>query len=140
MRFTLFILVFALVTGCTQDDARLQGTWHSNRNATVAAIFQRDSRWTNASPAAIRGFRDMFGFTTITYAKGTMTMNARWQVHTHHYRVVDSGHDFVVIRSDAATYKDHDLRLRFVDGDSAYWIETGGLGSGLEERFDRVEK
>ena len=50
MRFTPFIFVLALVAGCSRDDARLQGTWRSNRNATVAAAFQRDPRWTNAAP------------------------------------------------------------------------------------------
>ena len=140
MRFKPFFLILPVVTGCTHDDPRLQGAWHSNRDATVAAIFQHDPRWTNSTPKQIEGFRDMFGYTTITYDKGTMTIDARWQVHSYRYRVVDRGPDYVVIRSDAATYKDHDLRLRFVDGDSGYWIETGGLGSGLEERFDKVKK
>ena len=71
MRFTLFIFVVALVAGCARDDARLQGTWRSNREATVAAAFQRDPRWTNAAPEKVERFGDMFGHMTITYSKGT---------------------------------------------------------------------
>ncbi len=88
----------------------------------------------------VERFRDMFGYMTIAYDKGTLTTDYRGQVHSYRYWVVDRGPNFVVIRSDISMYKDHDLRLRFVDGDNAYWIETGGLGSGLEERFDRVKK
>jgi hypothetical protein len=140
MRFTLFVFVLALVAGCSRDDARLQGTWHSNRDATVAAAFQRDPRWTNAAPEKVERFRDVFGHMTITYAKGTMTSDYRGEVGSFPYRVLESGSNFVVIRSDAPLDKDRDIRIRFVDGDSAYWIDTGPLGNGNEERFDRVKK
>jgi len=140
MRFTPFIFVLALVAGCCRDDARLQGTWHSNRDATVAAAFQRDPRWTNAAPEKVERFRDVFGHMTITYSKGTMTSDYRGEVGSFPYRVLESGSNFVVIRSDAPLDKDRDIRIRFVDGDSAYWIDTGPLGNGNEERFDRVKK
>lgn len=140
MRFEPFILLLALVAGCTRDDSRLQGAWRSNRDATVAAAFQRDPRWTNATPEKVERFRDMFGHTTITYSKGTMTIDYRGEVGSFPYRVLKRGSNFVVIRSDAPLDKDRDIRIRFVDGDSAYWIDTGPLGFGLEERFDRVKK
>jgi len=140
MRFTPFVLALALLAGCAHDDPRLQGTWHSNRDATVAAAFQRDPRWTNAPPEKVERFRDMFGHMTITYTKGTMTSDYRGEVSSFPYRVVESGSNFVVIRSDAPLDKDRDIRIRFVDGDSGYWIDTGPLGFGLEERFDRVKK
>ena len=140
MRFTPFVLALALLAGCAHDDPRLQGTWRSNRDATVAAAFQRDPRWTNAPPEKVERFRDMFGHMTITYTKGTMTSDYRGEVSSFPYRVVESGSNFVVIRSDAPLDKDRDIRIRFVDGDSGYWIDTGPLGFGLEERFDRVKK
>ena len=140
MRFTPFIFILALVAGCSRDDARLQGTWRSNRDATVAAAFQRDPRWTNAAPEKVERFRDMFGHMTITYSKGTMTSVYRGEAGSFPYRVLESGSNFVVIHSDAPLDKDRDIRIRFVDGDSGYWIDTGPLGNGLEERFDRVKK
>jgi hypothetical protein len=140
MRFTPFFLVLALVAGCARDDARLHGTWRSNRDATVAAAFQHDSRWTNAPPAKVERFRDMFGHMTITYTNGMQIADYRGTVESFRYRVVKRGPDFVVIRSDATMDKGRDIRIRFVDGDSGYWIDTGPFGFGLEERFDRVQK
>lgn len=134
------ILVLVLVAGCTRDEARLQGTWRSNRDATVAAAFQRDPRWTNATPEKIERFRSLFGHMTVTYSKGTMTSDYRGEVGSFSYRVLEHGSNFVVIRSDAPLERDRDIRIRFVEGDSAYWIETGPLGNGNEERFDRVRK
>ena len=140
MRFTLFIFALALVAGCSRDDVRLQGTWRSNRDATVAVAFQRDPAWSNAAPEKVERFRDMFGHMTITYSKGTMTSDYRGEVRSFPYRILENGSNFVVIHSDAPLDKDRDIRIRFVDGDSGYWIDTGPLGNGLEERFDRVKK
>jgi hypothetical protein len=140
MKLTPLIMVLALVAGCSRDDSRLQGTWRSNRDATVAAAFQRDPAWTNAAPGRIERFRDMFGHMTVTYSKGTMTSDYRGEVGSFPYRVVERGSNFVVIRSDAPLDNDRDIRIRFVGGDTGYWIDTGPLGNGLEERFDRVKR
>jgi len=82
----------------------------------------------------------MFGHMAVTYSNGTATSDYRGEVGTFRYRVLERGSNFVVIRSEAPLEKDRDIRIRFVDGDSAYWIDTGPLGNGLEERFDRVKK
>jgi len=140
MRLTPFIFVLALLAGCSRDDARLQGTWRSNRDATVAAAFKHDPRWTNAPPEKVERFRDIFGQMTITYSKGTITSNDRGGVSSFPYRILGSGSNYVVIRLDTPLDKDRDIRIRFVDNDSAYWIDTGPLGHGVEERFDRVKK
>lgn len=140
VRFTPIIFVVALAAGCSRDDARLLGTWHSNRDATVAAAFQRDPRWTNAAPEKVERFRDMFGKMTITYSKGTITTRYLEKADSFRYRVLESGSNYVVIHSDAPLDNDRDIRIRFIDGDSGYWIDTGPLGNGLEERYDRVKK
>jgi len=140
MRFTLSILVLALFVGCARDDARLHGTWRSDRDATVAAAFQRDPRWTNAAPEKVARFRDMFGHMTITCSNGMQTADYRGTVEAFRYRVVNRGADYVVIHSDATMDKGRDIRIRFVDGDTGYWIDTGPFGFGLEERFDRVQR
>lgn len=140
MKFSLFIFVFAIVAGCSRDDARLQGTWHSNRDATVAAAFKRDPAWTNVAAEKIERFRGVFGHMTVTYSKGTMTSDYRGQVGSFPYRVLKSGSNFVVIRSEAPLDNDRDIRIRFVDDNNGYWIDTGPLGNGNEEKFDRVKK
>ena len=82
----------------------------------------------------------MFGHMTITYSRGTVTSDLRGEVNSFRYRVLESGSDYVVIRSDAPLVRDTDIRIRFVDDDAGYWIDIGPLGNGLEERFDRVTK
>jgi hypothetical protein len=127
-----------LTAGCTRE-IRLEGTWHSNRDATVAAAFQRDPRWTNAPTEKVERFKDLFGHMTITYSKGTATTDCLGVVGSFSYRVLESGSNFVVIHSDAPLDKDRDVHIRFVDGDRGFWIDTGPLGEGLEERFDKVK-
>jgi len=139
MKFAPFILVLALVAGCAHDDARLHGTWHSNREATVAAAFERDPRWTNAAPAKVERFKDMFGHMSITYSNGIATTDSHSEVESFRYRVVSRGSDYVVIHADTPIDKNRDIRITFVDGGAGYWIDTGALGFGLQERFDRVQ-
>ena len=138
MRFSLLILSIGLLAGCSKDDARLQGTWRSNREATVAAAFERDPRWTNAAPEKVERFREIFGQMTLTYSKGVVTSSYRGEVGSFGYRVVERGTNFVVIRTDGGLDEGRDVKMRFVDGDKAYWVEAGPPAEGLQERFDRV--
>jgi hypothetical protein len=133
MRFTPLILVLVFVAGCAHDDARLHGTWRSNRDATVAAAFQLDPRRTNAPPERVERFRDLFGHMTITYSNRVATTDFRDKIETFHYRVVSRGNDSVTLRPDGPF---GDYRIRFVDGGGSYWIDSG---FGIEERFDRVQ-
>ncbi|HRZ57518.1 MAG TPA: hypothetical protein P5525_18935 [Candidatus Paceibacterota bacterium] len=62
-------------------------------------------------------------------------MRHRGEEGTFRYRVVERGEDYVAIKTTGA-FPDRNTRLRFVEGGSAYWLETP-LG-GLEEKFDKV--
>jgi len=77
MRFQPLILILGFLAGCARDDTRLHGEWRSNRDATVAAAFQRDPRWTNAAPEKVERFRDMFGHMTVIYSNGMATSSFR---------------------------------------------------------------
>lgn len=138
MKLSPLIFVLGFLAGCATDDTRLHGTWRSNREATVTAAFQRDPRWTNAPPEKVERFRDMFGHMTLTYSNGMVTSSFHGKVDSFSYRVVERGSDFLVMRTDTLMDKDRDIRVRFVDGGSGYWVDTGPLGFGLQERFDRV--
>jgi hypothetical protein len=134
MRFTPFIFILALVVGCAHDDVRLHGTWHSNQEATVAAAFERDPHWTNAIPAKIERFKDMFGHMSITYSNSLATSDFRGEVGSFRYRVIESGTNYVIVHFDTPINLG-DTRITFTKGDRSYWIDTGGV----QERFDRVQ-
>jgi len=138
MRLAPLILVLALIAGCAHDDARLHGTWHSNQNATVAVAFQRDPHWTNAPPEKIERFKDMFGHMTVTYSNGVATSDYRGEVGSFRYRVIEQGTNYVIIHCDTPINWGNS-RITFVDGGTSYWIDTGPLGFGLQERFDKVQ-
>jgi hypothetical protein len=139
MRSVSFILVLVVFVGCARDDARLHGTWRSNRDATVAAAFKRDPRWTNAPPQKVERFRDMFGHMTVTYSNRVGTAHFHDKTYSFRYRVVRQGPDYAVMRDDAPMDMGRDIRIRFEDGNASYWIDTGPLGFGLEERFDKIQ-
>src|ERR1039457_7023222 len=117
------------------DDARLHGTWHQNRDATVAMAFQQNPSWTNKPPEEIERFKNLFGHSTVIFLNGIETLQVGGVDESFHYRVVDRGADYVVIRNDDPMEKGRDIRIHFVD-------EGKGLGipsaAGSEVRLDRV--
>jgi len=139
MRFIPLILGLVLFAGCASDYPRLQGTWISNRDATVANAVERVPGWKQATPERLQRFADMFGHLSVTYSNGVEIADFRGEIETAHYRVVGRGADYVIIQSDAATDKGRDIKIRFVDGDTAYWIHSPFAPSGMDERFDKVQ-
>jgi hypothetical protein len=131
-----------LLLGCSRDDIRLHGTWHSNREASVAAAFQRDPRWTNAPLEKVERLKDVYGHMTLTYSNGKVTSTYRGETGSFPYRVVKRGADFVVIRTGgSAIDSGHDIRIEFVDGGAGYWSDSGPdawTGASTREKFDRV--
>ena len=136
---TAVLLGVAAFVGCARDDSRLHGTWRSNREATVAAAFKRDPRWTNAPPDRVERFKEMFGQMTVTYSHNTAQVQFKKEAYSFKYRIVSRGAGYVVMRDDTQLDKDRDIRIRFENGGATYWIDTGPLGNGLEERFDRLQ-
>ena len=80
----------------------------------------------------------MFGNMTITYSNCVGVAQNRDETYSFKYRVLRRGPDYAVMRDDAPMDMGRDIRVRFEDGGAAYWIDTGPLGFGLEERFDKV--
>jgi hypothetical protein len=126
------ILCLALVlsgafAGCVthRDDVRLQGTWSLNRSATAAVSSNVPARvvWVTYSHGAevVVGDEAQYGYLDVSF----------------HYHVVEQGSNFIVIRTTAPTDKGRDIRIRFVDADMGYWIDTGSMGYGIQERFDK---
>ncbi len=141
MRCAWILAWSVFLAGCAKYDPRLHGTWQSNRDETVAAAFQRDSRWTNAPPEKVVRFKDMFGHMTVAYFKDRIRAQDREKQWTMRYRIVEQGEDYVVIRTRGGGLKDGlQMRIRFVDAGNGYWMDSGKLlGSETpEEKFDKV--
>ena len=137
MKYELIVAICSLLTGCVvRYDARLNGTWHSNREATVAEAVRRDPRWLQAPPEKFERFSDIFGHMTVTYSNDVITSNFKDQLDIGHYRVVECGEDFVVIRIREGIRRDENIRIDFTDNRESYWIDVGLLP--MREKFDKI--
>ena len=138
----LCVGLLALAVGCSTTsselaDKRLIGTWKSNAELTMANLYHQDPRWTNAPPARLEQLRSVFGRMTITFGKGTITAHYNAKEQQLGYEVVERGPDYVVIQIKGGSEDGQRERLRFVEGDKAYWIQSP-QGPEIEERFDKV--
>lgn len=130
-------LALLIFTSCsTRDDARLNGTWVSNREASLAASMERNPRLTNASPARIIELGSLFGHQSVTYSNGVGISHLYGVDETYHYRVIEKGRDYVVLRASETPGESHEIRLRFEKEAKSYWVRTQ---YGPSERFDKVE-
>jgi hypothetical protein len=134
MKYSLLIVLLAMLAGCASDDARLHGTWQSNREATVAAALLQNPSLTNLPPDRVEKFGGVYGQMTMTYSHGMVTQCFRGTTNVWPYKVVEKGADFVVVRSPMQGVPD--AKMRFVESGKAYWVDGIGV---YEERFDRVE-
>jgi thiol-disulfide isomerase/thioredoxin len=64
-----------------------------------------------------------------------MTVQVGTVDQTFHYRVVERGTNYVVIRNDDPLGNGRDIRINFVDGSKGFGIPSR---SGYEVRYDRV--
>jgi len=83
MKLGFFVPV--LLVGCASTDLRLQGTWRSNRDATVAAAFLQSPALTNLPPQRIEQFEDLYGHLTVTYCNGMATQVFKGKSETWRY-------------------------------------------------------
>ncbi len=133
--FIILITVFLL--GCAHSyDSRLNGTWQSNQEETVAEAFRRAPGWKKAPYERVKKFKEMFGHMVITYSNDKVVMNCQEDTCTFNYRIIERGKNFVVIRSVGGLDDDQDLRIEFTEGLSGYWIDAGW---DFPEKFDKVK-
>lgn len=144
--FTALILVFVifglLVRHTKQpDDTRLQGTWRLDQDAAFAALAERDPQWTNAPAEKVQKSKKLIEIMafTFTYSQGVVQYHNRDVAGSYKYRVLEQGNDFVVIRGqDEKLGNSPDTRIRFIDGGSSYWLDSGMYGNGSPEKYVRV--
>jgi len=126
----------ALVGCSTTYDSRLNGSWRSNREETVAEAFRQDPRWLQAPHEKVERFKDLFGNMTVTYSNSVITTSSNGNLDTMHYEVVKLGEDFVVIRTKEGVFRDKNMRIDFAADGGGYWIDNFGILP--REKFDKV--
>ena len=118
----------------SRTEPRLQGTWRSNKEETVA-------RWRHEGVFPEKGIAQ---FENEILGKMIVTCSGKHYCETTDdktivgtYRVVESGEDFVVIEGYSKVWKRY-LRttMRFVP--NGYWLENDQIIKGYSEKFDRV--
>ncbi|MBX3734215.1 MAG: hypothetical protein KF791_16690 [Verrucomicrobiae bacterium] len=142
IQYLIGMLTLLALLGCggsDKSDARLNGTWKSNREDSVADAFRRDPRWTNAPSEKVARFRDIFGHMTLSYSNGVVTTRFKGEEGTLRFTVIERGEDYVVIRVHGGNQDRKESRIQFVDDDRGYWITTETImGDELREKFDKV--
>jgi hypothetical protein len=148
MKIIMLFLIGVFLAGCAtnKDDSRLQGAWNCNVDATVAVIIQQKPDWTNAPPSQSKMLNEMFHDLSITYSNGMARVYISNSVgDSFHYRVVDRGTNYVVLRREKQPPLEPDARIRFMDGATNYWTEVilgrtpaEQLGYWPPMRFDKA--
>jgi hypothetical protein len=142
MRQLVSIITLLAMLGCAchnKYDTRLNGTWQSNREQSVADAFSRDLRWAKAPPEKIERFKEIFGHLTVTYSSEVVSISYRGEEETCSYTVQERGEDFVVIRLHGGPQDGQDIHIQFVDGGQGYWITSQTVfGTEVHEKFDKI--
>ena len=137
---TLMLLAMLGCAGHINYDSRLNGTWQSNREESVADAFRRDPRWAKAPQERVERFKEIFGHLTVTYSSEVVSIRYRGKEEICTYTVRDRGENYVVIRVHGGSQDGQDIHIQFVDGGRGYWItsETMLIGLEVHEKFDKV--
>jgi hypothetical protein len=142
MRLTLLLLaclIIATLIACrpAQHEPRLQGTWRSNKQETVAA-WRRDG----VLPAKVVDHFEstVLGKMVVTYSgrRVTSTTGTDWS-EVSEYRVVEVGNDFVVFDQFSDVYK-RTLKYKVGFVKDGYWISNDEILKGYTEKFDLVRR
>lgn len=142
----LVLLMAAACFSCRSDSGsavqeRLQGTWISDREGTVAAM-KENERW-RENPEVIERVSNIFGKLTVTYKGRSVAAHMDEYGDTGILTVLSEAGAVadVEIRStgkDRPEYLPEVQRYRISMGEDYYWLEAID-GSGIPERFIRLQ-
>ncbi|MBA4146920.1 MAG: hypothetical protein H0X66_02310 [Verrucomicrobia bacterium] len=117
MTRALALILMLFLTACSDvGDTRLDGTWASDREATVAygRSLSPDMDWGKYS--------QIFGHLRVTYDANTMTTDFQGHVERRPLRLVRRDKDSVTAKVwDDLDEKERLVTIHFVDADT-YWI------------------
>jgi hypothetical protein len=138
LQATLLVCV-ALLSSCASRDHRLEGSWKSNKQLTVATIHFR-----KPVPKSKRArLENIFGKLVVKYDRTHLAAELPptngyplWQFRSR-YRIVASDEDSLAcISVNPITGKKEISHIHF-EGPDRYWEYLGG--SGWKEYFDRLK-
>ncbi len=136
-KLLLLIILCIILSGCANRyDKRLEGTWKSNRNDTVAEFKQRfPNRFRlNEDSGREEKFAQLFGHMNHTFTDTDLTVEYKGNVFTVKYKVIELGKDFVIIRTSDEDLGD--MKIRFVDNFDSYWTNED---SDFSEKFTKIK-
>jgi hypothetical protein len=117
-------------------EEQLEGSWHSNREETVAR-WKHEGVLPDKTIEALE--KDVLGKMTVTYADGKVTSTTGEWTEVEPYQVVESGKDYVIIDQFSKEYK-RNLRLRVQFVKDGYWVSNDEIIKGYVEKFDRLKR
>ena len=115
----------------TKYDARLIGTWKSDRRRT----FQHFQPKAGTSPDKLRQLKAMFGQLVIDWGRGKYQTELEGRCDSGVYEVIASDATSVVVRLQEPAINGEDLQQIHFDGNH-YWVAASGT---LIEWFCRLE-
>jgi len=130
-------LTAATLVSCRtpQVEARLEGSWRSNKDETVA-------RWKQErvlSPVVIENFeKNVLGKMTMTYGEGKVTATLGNWKEVQPYEIVESGKDYVILEQFSILFESN-LRLKLQFANGGYWVFNDAIAEGYVEKFDRLK-
>ncbi len=118
----------------SRTERRLQGTWRSNKEETVAR-WRREGLFPEKGIAQFEN--EILGKMTVTYSGRKYCERTDDKTIEGTCWVVESGEDFVVIEGYSKVWKRHmSPTIRFVP--NGFWLENDQGIKGYSEKFDRV--
>jgi hypothetical protein len=136
------IVAVTVFAGCTSQDARLEGTWKSNRALTMATIENLRPRSQPLTPSTRTTLSGLFGRLTVSYNRGVVVCNmpsidGRPDIRTSYpYRIVAADADSLVYIARESSAQKPELNHIYFDGPNRYWIYLHQ--TGIKECFDRI--
>ncbi len=135
--FVCICMLIPLLVGCSEYDERLEGTWKSNKEATVSRFKKESPIAKTASKEKLDKFYDLFGKMVITCKRNSIVSVFDGKKDYGEYRIIEKGSNYVIISSYVKTLKkEYKYKITFVE--DGFWIQSK-IFFKVSEKFDKVK-
>ncbi len=131
------VIFVCAVAGCffsRPEDPRLQGTFKSDRESTMAYL-QSTGAYTDKQLDAMGG---LYGELVVKYHRNTYTATIDGKKIRGNFRVIEQTQDTLVIECPDGLINDT-MTNRITFTDDGFWVNPYSITKPYEEKFIRVE-